>query len=148
MQYLEVNRNIFDMPKDYLFIHSISADFNMYYNSMARDINRIYGVKRVLTSRYPNFINKFEPGNFLCDINQTKNRTIITIIVKAKIADLTDLYQIKRSFEAIKSVCADLHISKIALPNKLNDPALDPRDVEKLINEIFNDTDIEIIVCK
>lgn len=56
MIYREEVRDLFSVPEDYYLAHCISADFGMG-KGIVVEFNKRFNMKRILQSKYPDYVN-------------------------------------------------------------------------------------------
>ena len=147
MKYREIKGNLFDMSKEYSLAHCISLDCALGA-----------GIAKEFQNRYPNMVNKLR-----AHISQNRIKTI-PIVLSYKIGPNRYIFNLvtkeeywqKPTYDTLgptlvqmKNYCIYNNINKIAMP--LIGCGLDRlkwNRVSQMIKDIFNDTDIEIVVCK
>lgn len=145
MQYREEVRDLFSVPDDYYLAHCISADFGMG-KGIAVEFNKKFDMKRKLQSKYPDYINSWQlylVGDCLLE------GKVLNLVTKERYFHKPTYFSLKIALEICALVCGEFNIKKIAMP--LIGSGLDKLQwskVTKIIQEVFEDTDIEILVCK
>ena len=145
MQYREEVRDLFSVPDDYYLAHCISADFGMG-KGIAVEFNKKFDMKRKLQSKYPDYINSWQlylVGDCLLE------GKVLNLVTKERYFHKPTYFSLKIALEICVLVCGEFNIKKIAMP--LIGSGLDKLQwskVTKIIQEVFEDTDIEILVCK
>ena len=147
MKYREIKGNLFDMSKEYSLAHCISLDCALGA-----------GIAKEFQNRYPNMVNKLR-----AHISQNRiktipivlsykigpNRYIFNLVTKEKYWQKPTYDTLGPTLVQMKNYCIYNNINKIAMP--LIGCGLDRlkwNRVSQMIKDIFNDTDIEIVVCK
>ena len=147
MKYREIKGNLFDMSKEYSLAHCISLDCALGA-----------GIAKEFQNRYPNMVNKLR-----AHISQNRiktipivlsykigpNRYIFNLVTKEKYWQKPTYDTLGPTLVQMKNYCIYNNIDKIAMP--LIGCGLDRlkwNSVSQMIKDIFNDTDIEIVVCK
>lgn len=146
MVYKEEVKDLFSVPNDYYLAHCISADFGMG-RGIAVQFNNRFDMKRRIMGLYPNgFIDCdgcYEPiGCVLID-------RVFNLITKKRYYDKPTYYSIEGSLFFMKEICEDRGIKKVAMP--MIGCGLDQLNFDKvseIIKKVFNDLDIEILICK
>lgn len=148
----EVKRDLFTMPTDYALAHCISADFALGAG-IAKQFQTKYNVKQYLYEIYDeSFIprwdktqDRFRGG---CIMTSISNIRIFNIVTKRNYWLKPTLLYIENALEWMKELCECNNVNKVAMP-KIG-CGLDRKqwsDVKPLIEKVFADTDIEIVVC-
>ena len=92
---------------------------------------------------YLDYDDRFPGDAFLHE-----KKRIIDLITKTRYWHKPTLYSMKRALEKMKVGCEKYNIKKIAMPKiGCGLDKLKWEDVSELIKEVFQDTDIEILVC-
>lgn len=147
----EEKRDLFTMPSDYALVHCISADFALGAG-IAKEFDKRFNCRKRL-------FRVFE-GSWIPRWDKTQERfrggaivlfsdyTFFNLITKRNYWDKPTLKTIENSLIWMKEQCKDLGITKLAMP-KIG-CGLDRQkwsDVKPLIEKVFADTNIEIVVC-
>lgn len=147
----EEKRDIFTMPKDYVLAHCISADFALGAG-IAKKFDELFDARQKLFNVFP--------GSWIPRWDKTQERfrggvvvlfsdyTFFNLITKRNYWDKPTLKTIENSLIWMKERCEDLVVTKLAMPRI--GCGLDRQnwsDVKSLIEKVFGDTDIEIVVC-
>ena len=147
MIYREVQQDLFSVSKDYYLAHCISADFKLGAG-IAVEFQRRFNLREDLlyafgSKWYLEYDNQFNGDAFLhC------NKRVIDLITKTRYWHKPTLYSMERALEKMKGICEKYNIEKIAMPKiGCGLDKLKWEDVSELIKEVFQDTDIEILVC-
>lgn len=147
MQYREEVRDLFSVSDDYYLAHCISADFGMG-KGIVVEFNKRFDMKSKLQSKYPDYLKLW----------QTKNPYDGDCILEGRILNLItkERYWMKPTYDNIEKsliicaiTCLQNNIKKIAMP--VIGCGLDHLHwdkVSKIIQEVFRELDIEILVCK
>lgn len=146
MQYREEVRDLFSVSDDYYLAHCISADFGMG-KGIVVEFNKRFDMKRKLQSKYPDYLNQF-----------TQHRTggdcilegrVLNLITKERYFEKPSIITMMIALKKMKQICLENNITKIAMPTiGAGLDRLAWSDVSKQINHIFEDMNIEILVCK
>ncbi len=147
MKYREIKGNLFDMSKEYSLAHCISLDCALGA-----------GIAKEFQNRYPNMVNKLRAHISQNRINTIPivlsykigpNRYIFNLVTKEKYWQKPTYDTLGPTLVQMKNYCIYNNIDKIAMP--LIGCGLDRlkwNRVSQMIKDIFNDTDIEIVICK
>lgn len=146
MIYKEEIRDLFSIPDDYYLAHCISADFGMG-KGIVVEFNKRFDMKRKLQNNYPGYLEQWymhsDKGDCLLE-----NR-VFNLITKKRYYEKPTYTTMRNALERMKELCELYDIKKIAMP--IIGCGLDRLkwdEVSKIIQEIFSDTDIEILICK
>lgn len=144
MIYKEIKSNLFDVDMEYTFAHCISFDCEMG-EGIAYEINKRYPqMKNVLLNRLSNHKVSAIGYNSFSD-----HRRIINLITKNKYWHKPSYDSLKRSLLECKELCIQYDIHKIAMPHiGCGLDKLKWKNVRKIIKEVFENTNIEILVCQ
>ena len=148
----EEKRDLFTVPSDYALVHCISADFALGAG-IAKEFDKRFNCrKRLFDLEEGNDIGYWDNGTrgycIVMGLCSCENPIILNLVTKRNYWDKPTLITIKNALSWMKKHCEMLNINKIAMP-KIG-CGLDGQDwteVKKLIEEVFDDTDIEILVC-
>lgn len=147
----EIEKDLFTMPKDYALAHCISADFALGAG-IAKEFNKRFRARYKLFNVYPaswtyrwdKTKERFRGGSIIL----FSDYTFFNLITKRNYWDKPTLTTIENSLLWMKEQCEDYDIKKLAMPRI--GCGLDRQnwlDVKALIEKVFADTDIEIMVC-
>lgn len=146
----EIKKDLFTMPNDYALAHCISADFALGAG-IAKEFDKRFNCrKRLFDLEEGNGIGYWDNGThgYCILIGLCENPIILNLVTKRNYWDKPTLITIKNALSWMKKHCEMLDIHKVAMPRICC--GLDRQDwteVKKLIEEVFDDADIEILVC-
>lgn len=147
----EEKRDLFTMPNDYALAHCISADFKLGAG-IAKEFDKRFDARQKLFNVFP--------GSWIPRWDKTQERfrggsiilfsdyTFFNLVTKRNYWDKPTLITIENALIWMKEQCEDNYITKLAMPRI--GCGMDKRnwsDVKPLIEKVFADTDIEIVVC-
>ena len=145
------------MKKKFLFISLITlflstsafADFALGAG-IAKEFDKRFNCRKRLFDLDVGGVDNWDVGEHgICiAIRAIEPPTIFNLVTKRNYWDKPTLETIKNSLKEMKIFCKILDITKIAMPRI--GCGLDKQnwhDVKALIEEVFGDTDIEIVVC-
>ena len=147
MTYKEEIRDLFSVPDDYYLAHCISADFGMG-KGIVVEFNRRFNLKNKLISKYGSYLTVWDDGFSEC-IECVLEDKVFNLITKRNYWNKPTYNTLENSLIAMKCLAGNLGITKIAMP--LIGCGLDKLEwtkVSDVIKEVFEDMDIEILVCK
>lgn len=151
MVFKEVNKDLFTTSDDYALAHCISADFALGAG-IAKEFDKNFCCRDHLfsifkaswTPRWDKTKERFRGGSVVI----FDTRTIFNLVTKRNYYDKPTLTTINNALIWMKEQCEMLNINKVAMPRI--GCGLDRQkwsDVKALIEAVFSDTDIEILVC-
>lgn len=145
----EVKKDLFTMPDDYALAHCISADFALGAG-IAKEFDKRFNCRKRLIDLDVGGVDNWDVGEHgeCIVIRVVEPPTIFNLVTKRNYWDKPTLTTIKNSLKHMMDCCEILGITKIAMPRI--GCGLDNQnwhDVKALIEEVFGDTDIEIVVC-
>lgn len=148
MKYEEKECDLFSYyDKGYYLVHCISADFKLGAG-IAKEFDKRFDIRYDLLyfygeKWYEDYADRF-PG---CVFYHKKKR-IIDLVTKERYWHKPTNYSMLKSLEKLKDGCICFNITKIAMPKiGCGLDKLKWEDVSSMIQKIFSDTDIEIVVC-
>ena len=146
MTYKEEIRDLFSVPDDYYLAHCISADFGMGKRIVV-EFNKRFDMKHKLQTKYLDYLNQFTHHRIGGDcILEGK---VLNLITKERYYEKPTIITMRLALQKMKKICVETGIDKIAMPTiGAGLDRLHWDDVVKPIENVFGDTDIEILVCK
>lgn len=146
MIYKEEIRDLFSVPEEYFLAHCISADFGMG-KGIVIEFNKRFDMKRKLKSKYPDYLDKWVLGSQKFDcIMEGK---VFNLITKERYFHKPTYDSLSGAVILMRNLALKNNISKIAMP--VIGCGLDRLcwdKVSKIIKIVFEDTDVEVLVCK
>jgi len=133
----EEQRDLFSVPHGYYFAHCISGDFALGAG-IAVKFNELYNMRKKLKNTVD-----YIPDNCAILIDNVFN-----LVTKRKCYHKPTYASLKESLEDMIETIETLEIEKIAMP--MIGCGLDKLDwdiVKEIIEDVFEDIDIEILVC-
>ena len=146
MKYQEMKMDLFSVDNSYYLAHCISADFKMGAG-IATEFVRRFDTKNKLFKDYPDYLNDFVKTKIIGDC--LLEDKVLNLITKERYYYKPTYKSIKISLDKMKEICIINDIKKVAMP--LIGCGLDKLEwerVKSLLIAIFDDLDIEILVCK
>lgn len=139
-------RDLFSVSDDYHLAHCISADFAMG-KGIVIEFNKRFDMKNILKTKYPDYITRFRSDNVKGDC--ISEGRVLNLITKERYFNKPTLETMRIALLRMKEICYEKEITKIAMPTiGAGLDRLDWNDVKELLKTVFEDTDIEISVCK
>lgn len=141
----EEQRDLFTVPTDYILVHCISADLVMGAG-IAKEFAR-RGVKAELQKEYQDI----EVGDCLVS-DITGWRAELNLVTKEKYWQKPTYETMRMALEDAKDLCEETisygYTMKLAMPRiGCGLDRLQWDKVKAIIEEVFADTDVEILVC-
>lgn len=134
------NRDLFTVPQGYYLAHCISADFALGAG-IAKTFDEVYNMRFKLFKNYDNY--EYEGGDALPIDN------VFNLVTKPKCYHKPRYEAVREALEVMKELMINLDITKLAIP-KLGCglDRLEWSEVYDIICEVFEDTDVEILICE
>ena len=139
MIYKEELKDLFSVPNNYYLAHCISSDYALGAG-IAVEFNKRFNMRKKLQEKHH---SKWEYGE--CVLIER----ILNLITKEKYWHKPTYKSITEALTNMKEICLANNINKIAMP--IIGCGLDRLKWEKvseIIQQVFKDTDIEILVCR
>lgn len=146
MQYKEEVRDLFSVSDNYYLAHCISADFGMG-KGIVVEFNKRFDMKNRLQVKDPDYLYRYNQHRIGGDC--ILEGRVLNLITKERYWMKPTIITMRFALQKMKKICLENNITKIAMPTI--GAGLDRlvwSDVSKQINDVFDDTDIEILVCK
>ena len=145
MEFREEKRDLFSVPDDYYLAHCISADFAMG-KGIAVEFNRRFDMKNKLKAHYPDYLNQ-------CQREKKRSGCILAgrmfnLITKERYFQKPTYETLRGALECMKALCVQKGVRRAAMP--VIGCGLDRlawEQVSAVIQDVFSDTGIEILVC-
>ena len=134
------NRDLFTVPQGYYLAHCISADFALGAG-IAKVFDEVYNMRFKLFREYDMF--KYEGGDALLIDN------VFNLVTKPKCHHKPTYDSLREALVEMREQMDMLDVTKLAMPrvgcglDKLSWP-----NVYVIICEVFEDTDVEILICE
>ena len=146
MIYKEEKRDLFSVPEDYYLAHCISADFGMG-KGIVIEFNKRFDMKRKLQSKYPDYINEWHHYHY--DGDCLLEGRVLNLVTKERYFHKPTYPSMRLALEEMRSIIQKNNIKKVAMP--IIGCGLDKLEwdnVSKMVKGMFENSDIEILVCK
>lgn len=134
-----VKRDLFAMPQGYYLAHCISADFALGAG-IAKTFDTVYNMREKLFKEYPNY--KYRGGDALPIEN------VFNLVTKDKYWHKPTYDSLREALEMMREYLEFMDVTKLAMPKIA--AGLDRLDFDKvydIICDVFNDMNIEIVIC-
>lgn len=144
MNYREGKMNLLDVPQGWWIAHCISADFTLGAG-VAKQIDEVFNMRSMLNSLWGQ--NSPMAGQWKAPCCLPCGN-VFNLVTKERYWHKPTLNTLREALEEMAHYAEKMNVKKIAMPkigcglDKLNWD-----DVSAMIKNIFQDTDIEIVVC-
>lgn len=144
MIYHEEKMNLMNVPQGYWIAHCISADFTLGAG-VAKQIDEVFNMRSALHSLWYEKSVMAGSWNAPCCLPVGN---VFNLVTKNKYWQKPTLDTLHKALEEMANYAELMCVKKIAMPKiGCGLDRLDWDDVSTMIQEIFKDTDIEIMVC-
>lgn len=141
----EENRDLFTVPQGYYLVHCITADFSLG-SGIAKKMDEVFNMREKLRNWYDSI--PFEDteetyvGRVICIDN------VYNLVLKKKPSKKAKYKKLRSALEDMLENMDENLVTKIAMPKiGCGHEGLEWERVKEIIEEVFEDTDIEILVC-
>ena len=139
----EENRDLFTVPQGYYLAHCISGDFALGAG-IAKQFVEIYNMKEKLNDWFS--LEDGEKYGYVGEALLVDN--VFNLVTKPRCYHKPTYDTLRSALEDMKGYIISLKITKLAIPQiGCGLDRLDWDCVKELIEEIFDDIDINILVC-
>lgn len=133
-------RDLFTMPQGYYLTHCISADFALGAG-VAKAFDEVYNMRFKLFRNYDNY--EYDGGDSLLIDN------VFNLVTKRKCWHKPTYESLREALEMMKEQLDFLGATKLAMPRIASGlDRLEWTKVYDIICEVFEDMDIEIVICE
>ena len=144
MKYEERKQDLFEIDDSYYLAHCISADFAMGKGIAVEFAKR--GIKNKLQVLYPNYVKRYDVFDRNGDCLVVDN--VLNLVTKERYFEKPTYKSLENALDVMRIQCRWFEITKIAMPKiGCGLDGLDWNKVSDMIQDVFKDTDIEIVVC-
>lgn len=141
MYYHEEKRNLLEVPQGWWIAHCISGDFALGAG-VAKQIDEAFGVKEMLNAEWGDD-NEIRTCNCCIPVGN-----VLNLVTKRRYWHKPTLDSLREALEDMRLLAENEHIRKIAMPKiGCGLDKLDWEDVSPMIQDVFKDTGVEIMVC-
>lgn len=152
MTLTEIKKDLFTMPKEYALAHCISDDRAMGAGIAVQFTKR--GVKQLLDQKYgkinPDEQNPMKWGTKgYCLSVVMDGQHVMNLVTKNRYWHKPTIASLGNALHSMKIYVRENNIKKIAMPMiGCGLDKLDPETVKELIEYVFQDEDVEIVICR
>ena len=143
MNFKEETRDLFTVPQGYYLAHCISGDYSLGAGIAAQFVD-VYNMRYKLHRNYP-----IPDGEKFANVGAALLiDNVFNLVTKDRVYHKPTYDTLIETLEDMKEQCENLDINKIAMPRigcGLDGLSWDM--VEEIIKEVFEDTDMEILIC-
>lgn len=133
------NRDLFTVPQGYYLAHCISADFALGAG-IAKVFDEVYNMRFKLFREYDAF--KYEGGDALLIDN------VFNLVTKPKCYHKPTYDSLREALVEMREQMEMLSVTKLAIPTLgCGLDKLQWEQVRSIIEDVFSDTNVEILVC-
>lgn len=133
-------KDLFTVPQGYYLAHCISADFALGAG-IAKKFDEVYNMRFKLFREYDMY--SYEGGDALPIDN------VFNLVTKKKCYHKPTYDSVREALECMKGQMEMLYITKLAMPRIASGlDRLDWDQVYDIICEVFEDTNVEILICE
>lgn len=136
-------KDLFTVPQGYYLAHCISGDYALGAG-IAYTFNNVYNMRFKLHKQYsiPDGEKYAHVGEALLIDN------VFNLVTKARYFHKPTYETLYETLYDMKEQCEELDITKLAIPKiGCGLDRLDWNEVNEIIEDVFDDTNIEILVC-
>lgn len=138
-------QNLFDVPQGYYLAHCISADFALGAG-IAKQFAEIYDMRSKLENFYPIPEGKKYDENTVGTALLVDN--VFNLVTKKRVFNKPLYDTLRDALGDMKEQCEEKMITKLAMPQiGCGLDKLDWNRVKELLEDVFGDTNIDIIIC-
>lgn len=139
----EKNMDLFDLPHGYAFAHCVSADFAMGAG-IAAEFEEYYHMRDWLRSSYR---EETDPEG-LPPVGVYPYLNVYNLVTKRRYYNKPTYADLRTALQELHDFCAVEDINRLGMPRiGCGLDRLDWDVVRPMIEEIFEDLDIDIVIC-
>lgn len=139
----EETMDLFTVPQGYYLAHCISGDYTLGAG-IAKQFADVYNMRFKLHKKFP-----IPDGEKFANFEKTLLvDNVFNLVTKARVFHKPTYESVCEALVDMRNQCEDLDITKIAMPHiSCGLDRLDWEIVREIIEEVFCDLDIEILIC-
>ena len=139
MIYKEEVRDLFTVPQGYMLAHCISGDFNLG-GGIAKQFCEYYNMREKLISEYIEATDEVGEALFI--------ENVYNLVTKGKVYEHPTYDNLRKALIDMRDMMVERQQLKLAMPKiGCGLDGLDWNIVRAIIKEVFEDIDIEILIC-
>lgn len=144
MVYKEEKRDLLTVPQGYMLAHCISADFALGAG-VAKQIDAAFNMREMLNLMWGKISDMDGKWSAPCCLPCAN---VFNLVTKSRYYHKPTLHDLEAALLEMKDYAVEMGVKKIAMPQiGCGLDRLNWDDVSELLNQVFGDTDIEILVC-
>lgn len=157
MIFKEEHRDLFSVNTEttevpYCLAHCISADFGMF-GGIVVEFNRRWDMKNRLLQKYGSQVEQFRMAEAAVFPEEVHHNGVLTtvfnLVTKPTVADRPTYRSLKAAISLMREYMVSLNLTKLAIPLLgCGIDGLEWDKVKDIIQTEFEDTNIEILVCR
>lgn len=134
-------KDLFTMPQGYYFAHCISSDFALGAG-IAKVFDSVYNMRYKLFKLFPNYEYNNHGDALVID-------NVFNLVTKEKYWHKPTYNSVREALQMMREYVDELCITKIAMPKIASGlDKLDWDKVHEIICEVFEDSDVDIVICE
>ena len=139
----EENMDLFTVPQGYYLAHCISGDFALGAG-IAKQFVETYNMREKLIDQFP--LEEDEKYGYVGEVLLVDN--VFNLVTKPRCYHKPTYETLIKTLDEMKNYIVELKITKLAIPQiGCGLDRLDWDEVKELIEEVFDDVDVDILVC-
>lgn len=143
MTITEIKKNLFEVPQGYYLAHCISGDYALGAG-IAKTFDEVYDMRYKLHRFFP-----IPEGERYANVGETLLVDNVFNLVTKQLCWHKPTYEsVHDTLVQMRDMCESLFITKLAMPRISSGlDRLDWDQVRYLIEDVFEETDIDILIC-
>lgn len=143
MTITEIKKNLFEVPQGYYLAHCISGDYALGAG-IAKTFDEVYNMRYKLHRFFP-----IPEGERYANVGETLLVDNVFNLVTKQLCWHKPTYEsVHDTLVQMRDMCESLFITKLAMPKIASGlDRLDWDQVRYLIEDVFEETDIDILIC-
>lgn len=143
MEYREIEMDLFDLPAYFTLAHCIATDAIMGSGIAIEFSRRFPRMKVILQEDLDFFV-----GDVVHYYDSYSDRTVLNLVTKSDSYGKPTRGSFNKTIVRLKEACRQLNVKHLGIPKiGSGKDRLSWKKSSQFIKEVFEDTDIEIIVC-
>lgn len=144
MTIIEESRDLFTVPQGYYLAHCITGDCSLGAG-IAKQVDNAYNMREKLNKEFT-YDDDYDLSEFVGEALLVSN--VFNLVFKKKIDSKPKYKKLRKCLYDMKAQMEEYWITKLAIPRLgCGHEGLEWGRVKEIIEEVFEDTDINILVC-
>lgn len=140
----EEQRDLLTVPQGYYLAHCITGDCSLG-TGIAKQINDVYNMREKLNKDYT-YHDDYDLKGYVGEALLMGN--VFNLVLKKEIGSKPKYKKLKKCLYDMKAQMEEYWIAKLAIPRLgCGHEGFDWERVKGIIEEVFDDTDVEILIC-